>query len=199
MKLAVFSDIHENFHNLLLALESAREENVEYILCLGDLINAGIAKVLAIQDIQVHMIWGNNDGEKVEVLNAAAHENSNLSVALTVYDFLEIGGRKIFMTHYDNLAYPMAASGMYDAVFYGHNHIKKIDRLGETLVVNPGEIGGQKTGIASYAVYDAIENSCRIIELDGAISLKSAKVDDYFRKNKEELAFRCAKSFGLDK
>ena len=79
MKIAVISDIHENFHNLILAINKMKELEVEFIICLGDLINAGIAKVLSIQDIPSYLIWGNNDGEKVEVLNAAFRGNSNLN------------------------------------------------------------------------------------------------------------------------
>ena len=51
MKIAIISDIHENFHNLILALESMATHNIEQILCLGDLMNSGIAKILAAQDI----------------------------------------------------------------------------------------------------------------------------------------------------
>jgi len=197
MKIAVISDIHENFHNLILALESIAEHKVDCILCLGDLINAGIAKVLAIQSIPVHMIWGNNDGEKVDIVNTAYKENSNLTVALNVYDFLEIDNRKIFITHYDDLAIPMAESKNYDAVFYGHNHLSDIKKIGDALVVNPGELSAQKTGKASYALYDTDTNTVDIIELEGSISLKSDLVDNYLKAHKDELGFRSEKSFNL--
>jgi len=62
MKIAIISDIHENFHNLILALQQMDQYDVHQILCLGDLMNAGIAKILMAQDIPTYMIWGNNDG-----------------------------------------------------------------------------------------------------------------------------------------
>ena len=61
MKIGIISDIHENFHNLILALNQLKEHGVEQIFCLGDLMNAGIAKILSIQDVPVFLIWGNND------------------------------------------------------------------------------------------------------------------------------------------
>jgi len=67
MKIAIISDIHENFHNLILALQEIEKHDIEQIICLGDLMNAGIAKILATQKIPVFMIWGNNDGEKVDI------------------------------------------------------------------------------------------------------------------------------------
>ena len=197
MKVAVISDIHENFHNLILALQDISAKEVDCIICLGDLINAGIAKVLSIQEVPVYMIWGNNDGEKTDIVRTAFREDSKLKVSLNVYDFLELDGRNVFISHYNDLAIPMAKSGMYDAVFYGHNHIRKIETIGGTLVANPGELGAQKSGVASYILYDTESNQAELVELEGSISLKSDLVDQYFRDNKEALNFRSAESFKI--
>jgi len=197
MKLAIISDIHENFHNLILALHKIEELEAECIICLGDLINAGIAKVLAIQNMPVYMIWGNNDGEKTDIVKASYRDGSALKVSLNVYDFLEIGGRKIFISHYDDLAAPMARSGDFDAVFYGHNHLAAVENINDTLVVNPGELAAQKTGEASFAIYDTDSNIVELITLENTISLKSELVDTYFRENREALNFRSEQSFKL--
>ena len=58
MKIAIISDIHENFHNLILALQEMEKQGIQQIICLGDLMNSGIAKILATQTIPVFMIWG---------------------------------------------------------------------------------------------------------------------------------------------
>ena len=76
MKLAIISDIHENFHNLILALQEMEQHDVSQIICLGDLMNTGIAKLLAAQSIPTHLVWGNNDGEKVEITLAATQKES---------------------------------------------------------------------------------------------------------------------------
>lgn len=195
MKVAIISDLHENFHNLIRAIESFETYDIEQILCLGDLMNAGLAKVLGAQDIPVYLIWGNNDGEKVDIVRTSYRENSSLSVSLNVYDFINIDQRKIFISHYDDLAHPMARSGDFDAVFYGHNHLKKVEKINDTWVVNPGELCAQKTGVCSYAIYDTTNNSVEIIELDNIISLKSEFVDDYFKRNMDKLGFRSKDSF----
>ena len=197
MKVAVISDIHENFHNLILALESSKEKGVDMIICLGDMMNAGVAKILAIQDVPVYLIWGNNDGEVVDTMRASYREGSNLTVGLSTYDFLEIGDKKIFITHYDNLAIPMAKSGLYDAVFYGHNHLQKLEKVNDCFVVNPGEICAQKTGVSSYVIYDTAIHHVDVVELRNTITLKSDKVADYFKLNKEKLNFRSIDSFKL--
>lgn len=195
MKIGVISDIHENFHNLVRALEKMEELGVEQILCLGDLMNAGIAKILVHHTVPSYMIWGNNDGEKVDIVKASFREGSNLTVSQNVYDFVEFGGKKIFMTHYDDLAYPMAESGRYDAVFYGHNHIAKADKINDCHVVNPGEISAQKSGKANLAIYNTDKNSVELITLDNIVTLKSDYIDKYFRDNMERLGFRSKDSF----
>ncbi len=195
MLLAIISDIHENFHNLIKTLEDINTRNVEYIICLGDLMNAGIAKVLAMQDIPCFMVWGNNDGEKVDIMQAACRENSQLSVSLNTYDFLELGGKKIFISHYNDLAEPMAKSGLYDAVFYGHNHLMKKEIINNVHVVNPGELAAQKTGICSYAIYNTQENSVELIEIDDIITLKSEVFSQYLRDNQHKLKFRSKDAF----
>ena len=197
MTLGILSDIHENFHNLILALEELQRRNVDYILCLGDLINEGVAKVLAISDIPVFMIWGNNDGEVVGVVKTAAREGSNLTVSANTYDFLEVNGRSLFLTHYDDLARPMAASGRYDAVFYGHTHLAEIAREKDCLIVNPGEIAAQKTGKATVAVYDTSTNEAELVELEGSISLKTDHATAFLKEHKERLGFRSANVYKL--
>jgi len=198
MKAAIISDIHENFHNLLLALEEIKKQNVEYIICLGDLMNAGIAKVLATQDIPVYMIWGNNDGEKVEITLASKVEGSSLTVSLNTYDFLTVGGKKIFVSHYDNLAEPMAKSGEYDAVFFGHNHEQSVGKINNCWLVNPGEIAASKTKTASFAVYDTSNNEVNIIELAGAVHLKTPMMEEYFKQHGQKMGLRSTKALGLE-
>ena len=198
MKIAIISDIHENFHNLILALQEIQKREVEQIICLGDLMNAGVAKVMATQAIPVYMIWGNNDGEKVEITLASKAEGSVLTVSLNTYDFLNYGGKRIFVTHYDNLAKPMAKSGEYDAVFFGHNHVQSVEKINNCWVVNPGEIAASKTKQASFAIYDTSNNDLEIVELEGSVHLKTPLMEEYFKQHGEKMGLRSKKAFGLE-
>ena len=137
MKVAIISDIHENFHNLTLFLEKIQEEKFEKIICLGDFMNNGIAQLLAHCGTPVYAIWGNNDGDKVAITKTALSEGSSLEMGFDTFDSIELDGRKIFLTHYPMLAKPMAKSGDFDAVFYGHNHKFNIEYINDCLVVNP--------------------------------------------------------------
>ena len=182
MKIAVIGDIHENTHNLILALDKIKELNAERILCLGDLMNKGIAEILAAFEIPVFSIWGNNDGDKVAITKTSLGVNSKLKMGFTTFEALEIENRKIFLTHYPLLAKPMANSGEFDVVFYGHDHKHNVDKIRNCLIVNPGEISAHKNKKATFALYDTETDNVEIIELEGSISVKSESVEKYFEK-----------------
>lgn len=176
MKVAVVSDIHENYHNLLKALEVLPTLGATRIWCLGDLMNTGIAHVLANCGLPTFCIWGNNDGDKVSIVSVAMNSGGRLQMASQTYAFVEIAGRKVFLTHYPDLAGPMARSQEFDAVFYGHDHRKHQEVVGTCLVVNPGEISAHKTGEATFAVYDPECNSVQFVVVPDAISLRTGYV-----------------------
>ena len=64
--------------------------------------------------------------------------------------------------HFDNVARAVAASGEFDLLCFGHNHVHEITRKGRTLAVNPGAImgatfaaDGARTDVEPmFAVYD---------------------------------------------
>lgn len=190
MKIAIISDIHENFHNLVLFLKQVKDYDVQKIIFLGDFMNNGIAKTLASSDIPVISIWGNNDGDKVAITKTALSEKSNLTVGFDTFDFLEIDDRKIFITHYPSLAKPMAKSGDFDAVFYGHDHKKNIDKINDCIIVNPGEISAHKTKNASFALYDTKTNEAEIINIKEAVSVKTKEAAEHL----ENMNFTFSKS-----
>ncbi|MBS3123708.1 metallophosphoesterase [Candidatus Woesearchaeota archaeon] len=190
MKIAVISDIHENFHNLILFFKEIKKHNVKQIIFLGDFMNNGIAQVLASSPIPVISIWGNNDGDKVAITKTALAKGSNLTVGFDTFDFLEVDGRKLFLTHYPLLAKPMAKSGEYDAVFYGHDHKKNIDKIGNCLIVNPGEISAHKTGIASFAIYDTKTNTAEIVDITETVTTRTTEAVNFLENSK----FRFTKS-----
>lgn len=181
MKIAIISDIHENFHNIVLFLKQVKVYNIKKIIFLGDFINNGIAKILASSDVPVFAIWGNNDWDRVAITKTSLSKNSNMTVWFDTYDFLNIDNRKIFITHYPLLAKPMAMSWEFDAVFYWHDHKKNLDKINDCTIVNPWEISAHKTGKSSFAIYDTNLNKAEIIEIEGAISTNTKESMKYLK------------------
>lgn len=182
MKIAILSDVHDNAHNLFLALEQINSYgNIEQIYFLGDFCGAAIANLFCSSTIPVYAIWGNNDGDKFTITKFACNPDTNLEMGFDTYDIVEIDGRKIFLTHFPLLAKPMARSGDFDAIFYGHNHLKNKEKINDCLIVNPGEVGAYKTSIGSFAIYDTTTNDAQIIELTQGITTNTTLSKEKFK------------------
>lgn len=181
MKIAIISDIHENIHNLVQFFLDIEDKNAEHIIFLGDFINNGIAKTLASSDIPVSAIWGNNDGDRVRITKTSLDPKSNLTISDNTHDIFDIDEKKIFATHYPALAKPMAKSGDFDVVLYGHDHKKHQEMIDNCLMLNPGEISAHKTGTASYAIYDTEAHTAEIYDLKNTLTVKTAAAKDYIK------------------
>ena len=192
MKVAVISDIHDNAHNLVLALEKIYETDVEKIIFLGDFVGAAIAGLLVKSKLPVYAIWGNNDGDKQLITKFSFAEDSMMEIGFDIFDEIELGNKKIFLTHYPLLAKPIAKSGDYDAVFYGHNHTKNKENVGDCLVLNPGEIGAYKTGQCTFAIYDSELNDAEIIEVENSVTTNTEES----KKKFEEISYQFNKLKG---
>ena len=163
MRIALLSDIHDHTTHLLLALQVAGEHGCTHLLFMGDM--AGITTFRTLREEWPHgidLVFGNNEYERTAFRDLAARW-SNTTLHGDTAD-LRLAGRRIFITHLPWTAAEAARSGRYDAVFFGHTHTPEQFMLGDTLVVNPGEIYGRQ-GTPSIGVYDTETNAVRIITI----------------------------------
>jgi uncharacterized protein len=143
MRIAVMSDSHDNIWKLEQALPCLAAADV--VLHCGDII----APFMIIRLIKgtggkpVHIIWGNNDGDK-RLLTEVASSAENIHLHGD-YALLDLDGYKVAMNHYPKVARALAESGNYDLVCYGHDHTAHFETLGATLLVNPGELMGMNS------------------------------------------------------
>jgi hypothetical protein len=172
MKIAVYSDIHENFHNLRKALQIMKERNVSHALCLGDFIHPGIVKEIIAFGIRTHCVWGNNDGEVYGISTAAHNSNGVFSIAEKSYDSITIENKRVALIHHPDLAPSLAKSGDFAAVFYGHNHLKHSEKIGKCWLANPGEISSHVTGISSFLIWDAHADEINFFEISDPVNVK---------------------------
>lgn len=186
MKILVISDIHDNFDNLVSILKETSERNIDQIICLWDLGNNGIAKIISYQWIPVHFIWWNNDWEIVNITKSFLE--SWHTVAPTVFDDTVIDDKKIFMVHYPNIAKSMAKSWDYDVILYGHDHKKHQEVIWNCLLLNPWEISAHKTWIASYAIYDTKTHKAEIFDLVNPSHSKHDDTSEYIKSLKFEFS-----------
>ena len=139
MRIAILSDIHDNVWKLAAALE--RTAGADAMICCGDLCSPFIVHQLGRGFAgPIHVVFGNNDGDLFRITANARHY-TQIQIHGELFQG-EFDGRTVAANHYDGIARSLAASGRFELVCYGHNHVFEIARVGETLTINPGAIMG---------------------------------------------------------
>jgi len=142
MRLAVMSDSHDNIWKIREAIPHLLQTDA--LIHCGDLCSPFVVKELAepLADIPIHIVWGNNDGDRFSISKvAASYPYVHLHGALAE---LELGGLRIAVNHYPEIAMNLARSQSFDLVCYGHDHIAHTSWLDEVLLLNPGEMMGMQ-------------------------------------------------------
>lgn len=196
MKIAVISDIHDNVWKLEAALTKIRELKLEALICCGDLCSPFIVGLMKNSfPGPIHTVFGNNDADLYRITQQAVTDKvmfyGELAELVVQNDSLvpsnkadpAIPGKRIAVNHFNYLARPMAASGKYDTVLYGHNHQHRHERFGQIDVINPGTImgynplaeAGKKYIASTFLIYDTVDGAEPLwFEVDAAL-----KVCDY--------------------
>jgi len=164
MNIAVLSDTHDNIWNLERVLaEIAQRLDAGALLFCGD-----FCAPFTLQQIAegfagpVHVVLGNNDGDQLLLSRVAGRFEHVTLHGLSAE--LEYEGRRIAIIHYPELARRLAQSGQFDLVCYGHDHKAGVERVGETLLANPGEVMG-RFGQPGYGLYDTESGEFTLISL----------------------------------
>lgn len=163
MKIAIVSDIHDNIWKLEAVSQKITELGAEVLIFCGDFCAPFTLKQLAENfEGPVHVVWGNNDGDKW-LLTVIANQVGNVTLYGELAE-VEAGGRQIGVNHYPNIGQRLAESGAYDLVCYGHDHTARIEAVGDTLLVNPGEVMG-RFGQSTFAIYDTETGAAELVEV----------------------------------
>lgn len=153
MRLGIVSDIHDHIENLRRALERLRD--VDALLCCGDLCAPFMVEELAGGFRgPIHVVFGNNDGDRFRIGRAAREfDDVHLWGEFAELPAGQLDGTSVALHHFPEVGRALTASGVYDLVCWGHSHEWEVERAGESLGLNPGEIMG-RLGPPTFAVYD---------------------------------------------
>ena len=160
MKYMILSDIHGCETTLKQVLEAFREKNCDYLLLLGDILyygprncipegcNAqGVATLLNQINDKVMAIRGNCDAEVDQMLLDFP--------CMSDYAWVMDEGNRLFLTHGHIYNEEHLPKGKIDFFFYGHTHLWKLEKQGETVICNVGSITFPKGGnLPTYAIYE---------------------------------------------
>lgn len=161
MRIAILSDIHDNLWNLAVVIGAIADADA--LICCGDLCSPFVIDELAKFGKDVHIVFGNNDADLYRITSKAM-KTGRVQVHGELFQ-ADFEGRRFAVNHFDYLARPMAKSGDYDVVCFGHNHELEIGRAASCLLINPGPLmgakfssGGWENVMPSFAVYDTAEH-----------------------------------------
>jgi len=149
MKIAVFSDIHDNLTRWQEVTEIVAKVKISIGFCCGDTGDLQTLEEVSKTFDQVYLVLGNLDYH-IKDKTGLFPENVEW-----FQDFgeIEVGDKKIALVHNNYKAKDLAESGKYNIVFYGHTHTPWEERVENTVLLNPGEVAGQ-FGKATFAIYD---------------------------------------------
>jgi len=146
VKICIVSDSHDRADALAQAVHEAKSLGAEAVIHCGDLIGAQTIKPALAAGLPVHAVHGNNVGD-----TEAMHRQSRWSGGQLQYHGadarLELGGRRVFVVHYDDYGYAMACTGDWAVVCCGHSHKAETRKVRtvqgtESWLVNPGTVAG---------------------------------------------------------
>lgn len=163
MKIAILSDSHDHIPNLREAVYQSNLRGCAMLIHCGDLISPFMLEELAAFAGAVHLVYGNNPGDQHLISSSCGARFPALNHH-GLLGAVEAGGLKIAFTHYPQVARGLAAQGSFDVVCCGHNHRRRIEEVGPTLLINPGELLG-KDAQPSFVVMGCPDRLVEVVEV----------------------------------
>ncbi|MCK5212032.1 metallophosphoesterase family protein [Candidatus Parcubacteria bacterium] len=157
MKVVIISDIHDNIVNLNNCLSWCKKNNIEELICCGDVTNIETIEAMAANFPGIiHLVRGNINLYEEKDIKKYANINNYGRLGFFKLDNYNIG-----FCHEPFLIEEVKKKGKCDYIFYGHTHKPWIEEKNKIRMVNPGTLGGmfQK---GTFAVWETTKN---IVEL----------------------------------
>lgn len=169
MKIGIISDTHDQIGRVKKAVKIFSRKQIAMLIHCGDIVSPFMLQFFKELRCPIKFLFGNNTGDIMLHLKYAG------AAGLTDYEFgtffsLELNGRKIAVYHgeHPEITAALVNCSDFDGVFTGHDHISRIEKKGNVLLVNPGTlVDRHKEGMSrpSIAVYDAVLHTAEIIEI----------------------------------
>lgn len=164
MRIAILSDTHDNIQNLRAAVTYCNAYGVSTLIHCGDLISPFMLPVLAEFGGAVHLIYGNNAGDQHLISQRCGNSFPTLTHHGN-FGAIEAAGLRIAFTHYPEMARGLASQGCFQVVCCGHNHRYGTERVGDCLLINPGELLGAESVPPCFAILESTSLEVERVEI----------------------------------
>jgi putative phosphoesterase len=163
MIIGVLSDTHDNLANIRKAVQAFVSRSAQAVLHGGDFCSPFTLaefKPLADKGVVMHAVFGNNDGDRVLL----TQRGRGICEFRDGASILSLGGKRIVLMHYPELAEDLYRGSTFDLVIYGHDHKIRIEGEAKK-ILNPGTCSGYLSERATVALVDTDTMSVEVIEL----------------------------------
>lgn len=151
--IGILSDTHDNLPLIDEAVKRLNRSGVGIVFHAGDYISPFTVTHFKPLQAKIIGVYGNNCAERKLLKELFRGIGADLR---GFFAEVSVGGLKIGLLHGhdEELLNAILTSCAYDVVVYGHTHQAKAQRIGRTLVINPGEVCGYLTGKSTMALLD---------------------------------------------
>ena len=165
MLVGAISDTHDNLPQIEKAVKYLNDQKVGLVLHAGDYVAGFVLPKLKQLNCKLVGVFGNNDGDH-ELLKRRFSETSDSPIHER-FAKVEVEGFRFALLHGEEteLLNAIIEGGIFDAVIHGHSHYSRVEKRGNPLAINPGELCGYLTGKCTIALLDTAKQEAKIIEL----------------------------------
>lgn len=165
MQITIISDIHNNELNLKKVLNFCAQNQINKIICCGDLASQETLDFLCDNFTGViFYTFGNMDNDHLRNFEfVPEYKNAKL---FKDFGETEIAGKRIAFVHFPNKAKKLAESGKYDFVFFGHTHKPWEEMIGKCKMLNPGNVTGDLYP-PTFAIWNTDNDNFELIRIHG--------------------------------
>ena len=164
MIIAIISDTHDNVYAVREIIDRLKSIKHDLLIHLGDIISPATMQLF--KDFKAVFVRGNNDGDIANLERIALmHKQLFVNEFETTIDNKRLiamhGHRKAWLQEVIN-------SGRYSYVLHGHTHKVRMEKINNTLVLNPG--GHYYISTGGIIVLDTSNDQYRYIPIGGETS-----------------------------
>lgn len=170
MKIAIISDVHNNETNLKKVLDYCAQNEIEKIICCGDL--ASMETLDFLNDNfqgEIFFTFGNMDNDFLQNYPFKNNQHKNTKI-FKEFGEAEFDNKEVAFIHFPEIAEKLCKSGKYNFVFYGHTHKPFVSSVGTAAnqekkkceMLNPGNVAGE-IFLPTFAVWDTQNDKFELI------------------------------------
>ncbi|MDP2873919.1 MAG: metallophosphoesterase [bacterium] len=175
MKVGIISDTHDNYPNFIKAMEIFKKEQIALLIHCGDWVSAStfmfFDSLTKDFPVPVKSVFGNNEGAIKRIVESNLRLERSIEFPETLVLETKIADQTLAVFHGQDRAITQALiqSGSYDLVFTGHTHKPLIEKVGNTLHLNPGTICFDResrfNNEYTIGIYESDTQEARIVNL----------------------------------